>query len=58
MEKLADNTQNGEAIKKNGKVDAIANKLKENIRILFTQLKFGCFRKFCYNAYCAKGQSK
>lgn len=40
------------------KKEDMKNTLKENIKILFTQLKSGCHRNFCYNSYCAKSLSK
>jgi hypothetical protein len=33
----------------------IANKLKEDIKLIFQQLKSGCYRIKCYNPYCPKG---
>jgi hypothetical protein len=36
----------------------IANKLKEDIKLFYQQLKTGCFRKVCYNNFCAKGNGK
>jgi hypothetical protein len=42
-------------IKMENSKNDLANKLKEDIRLIFSQLKTGCFRKHCYNIYCAKG---
>jgi hypothetical protein len=53
-----ENSENSEKIKIIDKKTDIANKLKENIRAFFTQLKIGCSRKFCYNPYCKKSNCK
>ena len=53
-----ENSENCEKIKNNDKKIDIANKLKENIRTFFSQLKLGCSRKFCYNPYCKKSNRK
>jgi hypothetical protein len=53
-----ESTENSEKIKNNDKKTDIANKLKDNIRTFFTQLKVGCPRKFCYNPYCKKSNRK
>jgi hypothetical protein len=36
----------------------IAERFKENCKLFFNQLKFGCGRKFCYNKFCFKNSSK
>jgi len=36
----------------------IAARFKENCKLFFSQLKFGCGRKFCYNKFCQKSLSK
>jgi hypothetical protein len=34
--------------------EEIRQKMKENFKLLFIQLKSGCQRAMCYNPYCAK----
>ncbi len=38
-------------------IQDVSTKLKEYIKTFYTQLKKGCSRKYCYNIYCAKGNS-
>ncbi len=36
----------------------LEQKLKENIKKYFNQLKIGCYRQICFNEYCKKGKGK
>jgi hypothetical protein len=49
------NNINTNIIKPDKKQD-IANKMKENTKLFFNQLKIGCHRKICYNPYCKKSK--